>query len=63
MSPAPTVHLTGLSTVLPAHVLPQTEVVARARALLSPRYPQFERMVPAFTNAGIDTRASVVPLD
>lgn len=35
MSPAPTVHLTGLSTVLPAHVLPQTEVVARARAVVA----------------------------
>lgn len=57
------VGLLGLATALPPHVLPQIEVIARARELLAPRYPQFERIVSAFENAGIDKRHSVVPLD
>ena len=57
------VRLLGLATALPPHVLPQSEVVARARALLAPLYPQFERIAGAFENAGIDRRHSVVPLD
>ena len=39
------VRLLGLSTALPPHVLRQTDVVARSRELLAPRYPQFERIV------------------
>ncbi|WP_338048979.1 type III polyketide synthase [Paracoccus salipaludis] len=57
------VRLLGLATALPPHRLRQTDVVARARELLAPRYPQFERIVSAFENAGIDQRASVVPMD
>nr|WP_254367944.1 type III polyketide synthase [Paracoccus sp. Z118] len=57
------VRLLGLSTALPPHVLRQRDVVSRARELLAPRYPQFERIVAAFENAGIDQRGSVVPLE
>ena len=57
------VRLTGLATALPLNVLLQRDVVARAREVLGPRYATFERMVPAFENAGIDRRHSVVPLD
>ena len=59
----PPVRLLGLATALPPHVLPQTDVVARARMLLAPRYPQFERIAGAFENAGIDRRHSVVPIE
>lgn len=57
------VRLLGLSTALPPHLLTQEAVVARARTLLAPRYPQFDRIAGAFENAGIDRRYSVVPLD
>lgn len=57
------VRLIGLGTALPSHVLPQPVVVERARALLADRHPGFERLLPVFDNAGIDTRYSVVPLD
>ncbi|WP_299362480.1 type III polyketide synthase [uncultured Paracoccus sp.] len=57
------VRLLGLATALPPHVLPQDQVVERARDLLAPRYAQFERIVTAFENAGIDKRHSVVPFD
>ncbi|HRO15951.1 MAG TPA: type III polyketide synthase, partial [Paracoccus sp. (in: a-proteobacteria)] len=58
-----TVHLLGLATALPPHVLTQAEVVDRARAILAPRFPQFDRLLPAFDNAGIEKRHSVVPMD
>ena len=57
------VRLIGLSTALPPNELVQRDVVARAREVLGPRYSTFERMVPAFQNAGIDRRHSVVPFD
>jgi alkylresorcinol/alkylpyrone synthase len=37
-------------------------VKSRARQLLAPRFPQFDRLEAAFDNAGIDARASVVPI-
>lgn len=57
------VALTGLATALPPHVLPQSEVLAEARAILQPRFGAFDRLAPAFENAGIAQRHSVVPLD
>lgn len=57
------IRLIGLGTALPPHILPQPVVVERARALLAHRYPGFDRLLPVFDNAGIDTRHSVVPLD
>ena len=56
------VHLHGLGTALPPHVLPQDIVLDNARRILGPRFEQFERMVPAFENAGVDKRHSVAPL-
>ncbi|WP_246026533.1 type III polyketide synthase [Paracoccus luteus] len=56
------VRLLGLATALPPHILRQTDVIARARELLAPRYPQFDRIAAAFENAGIDRRGSVVPM-
>ncbi|MGZ9812450.1 type III polyketide synthase [Pseudoroseicyclus sp. H15] len=57
------VSLLGLATALAPNVLEQTDVVARARELLAPRYPQFNRLAPAFDNAGIERRSSVVPME
>ena len=60
---SPPVTLSGLGTAMPPHVLPQDQVVERARRLLGPKFPQFERLVPAFENAGVERRGSVVPFD
>ena len=57
------VTLRGLGTALPPHSLPQEVVLEHARHLLAPKYPQFDRLVPAFENAGVDTRYSVMPLE
>ena len=60
--PAP-VRLHGLGTAMAPHTLPQDLVLERARALLGPRFPQFERLAPAFENAGVARRGSVVPIE
>ena len=56
------VRLHGLATALPPHELPQDLVLENARRILGPRYANFERMVPAFLNAGVERRWSVEPL-
>ncbi len=56
-------HLHGLATALPPHELPQDIVLERARALLGPKYPQFERMAKTFATSGVKSRYSVVPLE
>ncbi|QFU07443.1 Alpha-pyrone synthesis polyketide synthase-like Pks11 [Rhodobacteraceae bacterium THAF1] len=43
--------------------MPQEIVLDKARTLLAPKFPQFDRLEPAFRNAWVDTRHSVVPLD
>ncbi len=58
-----TVRLRSLATALPPHALPQTTVLSEARRLLAPKFPQFERLVPAFETAGVDCRYSVAPLE
>ncbi|MCF7697916.1 type III polyketide synthase [Loktanella sp. M215] len=55
--------LKGIGTALPAHVLTQEDVLTQARALLAPKYPFFEKLVPAFQNAGVERRYSVMPLE
>ena len=57
------VNLLGLATALPPNVLPQSIVLDNARRILGPRYAQFERMVPAFANSGVEKRHSVETLD
>lgn len=58
-----TAFLHGIATAVPPHILPQTLVQERAQDILGPRYPQFERLLSTFTNAGIERRYSVAPLD
>lgn len=58
-----TVSLLGLGCVVPQHELPQTVAEETARALLGPRYPEFERIAPSFAASGVETRYCVVPID
>lgn len=55
--------LISIATAVPPQVLRQDDILEEARGLLSTRFPQFERLAPAFQNAGIETRHSVVSLD
>ena len=57
------VTLARLGTARPPHELPQTEVLERARRVLGPRFPQFEKLAPAHLNAGVDRRRSVAPFE
>lgn len=54
--------LLGLGTAVPGHALDQDEVKAWAGKLFNGRTADFERLKPAFDNAGIETRYSCVPL-
>jgi alkylresorcinol/alkylpyrone synthase len=60
---SPPVALTGLSTAVPGHVMRQADVARHARALFGDRRLDIERLLPAFANAGIETRRSCVPID
>ena len=55
------VHLNGLASAVPRHVLPQDLVLANARRILGPRYAQFERMAGSFKTSGVETRYSMAP--
>lgn len=60
--PAP-VSLAALVSAVPPHVMRQDDVVRRVRALFGDRRLDIERLLPAFGNAGIDTRRSCVPIE
>ncbi|MCZ0960680.1 type III polyketide synthase [Paracoccus benzoatiresistens] len=55
--------LLSIATAVPPEVLIQDHIIQESRELLQARFSQFDRLAPAFQNAGIDTRHSVVPLD
>jgi len=57
-----TARLVSLATAVPAHVLRQTEVMHWARGLFRTD-GEIERLLPAYANAGIETRYSCVPLE
>lgn len=57
------VHLISLSTAVPDHALEQVDVLERAKRHFFRAYPEFCRLAPAFTNAGIERRYSVRPFD
>jgi alkylresorcinol/alkylpyrone synthase len=59
----PDVRLLGLATAVPAHALDQDAIKAWAKRLFNGRANDIDRLLPAFDNAGIDTRYSCVPLD
>ena len=62
-STPPTIALHGLATATPPHVLHQQDVLDRSRALFGGRGEAFERLLPIYQNAGIDTRYSCVPIE
>ena len=55
--------INGLSTIVPKHVLHQSDIVDAARQLFGARGAEFDRLLPIYTNAGIETRYSCVPLE
>jgi alkylresorcinol/alkylpyrone synthase len=54
--------LLALKSAVPPYVLEQTDVVVRAGHLFRERR-DIERLLPVFTNTGIDRRYSCVPID
>lgn len=59
----PAVKLLSLATASPPHELRQETVIEVAREVFTHRFPKFDRMVPAFHNAGVHTRQLVMPVD
>jgi alkylresorcinol/alkylpyrone synthase len=57
------VQLVSLATAAAPHALQQDDVVEIARGVFGPRFPQFERMVPVFRNAGVRSRQLAMPVD
>ncbi|MGF1630868.1 MAG: type III polyketide synthase [Kiloniellaceae bacterium] len=61
-APAPVV-LSSIASAAPRHVMRQEDVVRRVRALFGDRSLDIERLLPAFGNAGIETRHCCVPIE
>ena len=59
--PAP--RLAALATAVPPHRLAQADIRAWARGQFDGHVRDIDRMLPAFDNAGIETRYSCMPLD
>ena len=55
--------LTSLATASPPHTISQAEIVGAARHVFAARGRDFDRLVPAYDNAGIETRQFCAPLD
>ncbi|TWB21960.1 alkylresorcinol/alkylpyrone synthase [Nitrospirillum amazonense] len=60
--PAPA-RLVSIATALPPYRLTQEQALAGARQVFAHRLRDFDRLAPVFTHAGIEGRASCVPLD
>ena len=57
------VTLAAIASAAPDHVMRQEDVERRVRALFGNRSLDIERLLPAFGNAGIETRRSCVPIE
>ncbi len=55
--------LLSLTTAVPPYAIGQDRVLDMARRLFAGRSAEIERLLPVFTNSGIATRYSCVPLD
>ncbi len=55
-------HLLAVQSAVPPYTIGQADAAAHARMLFAGRR-DIERMMPIFTNTGIDTRYSCVPID
>ncbi len=58
-----TPRLIALTTAVPPYHLEQADVAGLARSLFGPANGEIERLLPAFANAGTETRYSCVPLE
>lgn len=55
--------LTGLGTAVPQHRLSQSDAFTLVHGLFYDRFPDFDRLAPVFSNAGIESRAIAMPVD
>lgn len=55
--------LISLATASPPHEITQVEIVDSARRVFAERGRDFERLVPAYENAGIETRQFCAPIE
>lgn len=55
--------LVSLATASPPHVVDQDTVARQARAHLTGRYRDFERLFPVFHNSGVARRQTVMPME
>lgn len=55
--------LLGLATAVPPHSFLQADVLAAARDVFAPRFPEFEMLASIFANTGIVRRHGVKPFD
>lgn len=60
---SPQVTVSAVASAVPPYVLRQEDVVRRVRGLFGGRRLDIERLLPAFGNAGIETRHSCVPIE
>jgi alkylresorcinol/alkylpyrone synthase len=56
-------NIASLATAVPPHILDRDFVAREARRIFARFGDEFERMAPVFTNAGINKRYSVCPLE
>ncbi|MCC7276380.1 MAG: type III polyketide synthase [Alphaproteobacteria bacterium] len=54
-------HIRAVATAVPPHLLEQGTAEALARAAFAGRVDRFERLAPAYRNAGVATRSASVP--
>lgn len=55
--------LLSLATAVPSHIFHQSDILAAARDVFTPRYPEFETLASIFANTGILKRHGVKPFD
>ncbi len=60
---APPVHVLSIATAVPPHQLDQHAVADAAREVYARTFTRFPRLAEVFTNAGIERRYSVRPLE
>lgn len=62
-SPPASPRITAIACAVPPHRISQREVMETATRLFDRRTSEIERLLPAFGNAGVDSRYSCVPLE
>ena len=57
------IYVHALSTAVPPHQFPQDLVAVKAKEILGPKYPQFDRLLKTFQTSGVATRYSAAPIE